>query len=86
MNITTVTQKGQVTIPIAIRHKLGLKRGDNVQFYVEADEVKVKPAPDFFSFRGVLRGRKQLSDKAIEKAAEKQAVKEYLERSARMKK
>jgi AbrB family looped-hinge helix DNA binding protein len=41
---TRLTQKGQVTIPAAIRHQLGLKPKDMVRFEVEGDAVKLKPA------------------------------------------
>lgn len=85
MQITTVTQKGQVTIPVGIRQKLGLKAGDAVQFFQIKDKVTLKPLPNFFSFRGSIKYRKKFDIKAIEKAAEKQAVKEYLQRVARIK-
>jgi antitoxin PrlF len=42
---TRVTQKGQVTIPAEIRHRLGLKPKDVVRFEVAGNEVKLKPAP-----------------------------------------
>lgn len=42
---TTITQKGQVTIPVEIRKMLNLKSGDQVKFLVTAKkEVKIKPA------------------------------------------
>jgi antitoxin PrlF len=41
---TTMTQKGQVTIPAAIRVRLGLRAKDRVRFEVDGDEVKLKPA------------------------------------------
>jgi antitoxin PrlF len=41
---TRLTQKGQVTIPAEIRHRLGLKPKDVVRFEIEGDEVKLKPA------------------------------------------
>lgn len=41
---TTMTQKGQVTIPAAIRARLGLRAKDRVRFEVEGDEVKIRPA------------------------------------------
>lgn len=45
---TTITQKGQVTIPAPIRKVLGLKRGDQVKFIItKKKEVKVKPAKRF---------------------------------------
>ncbi|HEY5225044.1 MAG TPA: AbrB/MazE/SpoVT family DNA-binding domain-containing protein [Microbacteriaceae bacterium] len=37
MPAATVTSKGQITIPIDVRHKLGLDVGDRVQF-VELDD------------------------------------------------
>jgi AbrB family looped-hinge helix DNA binding protein len=40
---TKLTQKGQVTIPAEIRHRLGLKPKDVVRFEIEGDEVKLKP-------------------------------------------
>jgi AbrB family looped-hinge helix DNA binding protein len=39
-----MTQKGQVTIPIEIRRRLGLKPHDRVRFELDGDEVKLKPA------------------------------------------
>ncbi len=41
---TTVTQKGQVTIPAEIRARLGLKPRDRVRFEVEGDTVRIRPA------------------------------------------
>ena len=38
---STVTQKGQVTIPAAIRERLGLKPRDRVRFEVENGTVKL---------------------------------------------
>lgn len=39
MELAKVTSKGQVTIPIAIRRKLGLQNGDKVLFMEEAGRV-----------------------------------------------
>ena len=42
---TTMTQKGQVTIPQALRQKLGLKAHDKVSFELVAeDAVILRPA------------------------------------------
>ena len=41
---TTMTQKGQVTVPAEIRAYLGLKPRDRVRFELEADGVKLRPA------------------------------------------
>lgn len=42
---TTITRKGQVTIPIEIRTRLGLHPKDKVLFELEGDVVKLRPAP-----------------------------------------
>ena len=45
---TTITQKGQVTIPAPVRKALGLKSGDQVKFLItKKREVKLKPAKKF---------------------------------------
>jgi antitoxin PrlF len=55
---TTVTIKGQVTIPKPIRDRLGLKPGSRVRFRVRDDgatviEAEGNPEPDVFErFRG----------------------------------
>lgn len=41
---TTMTQKGQVTVPAEIRAHLGLKPRDRVRFEVDGAEVKIRPA------------------------------------------
>ena len=37
----TLTRKGQVTVPAAIRRALGLKEGDRVSFTLDGDEVRL---------------------------------------------
>lgn len=44
MPISTVTSKGQVTIPKKIRDRLGLKAGDKLDFQFEGDgSIRVHP-------------------------------------------
>lgn len=40
---TTLTQKGQVTVPLIIRRALKLKPRDKVVFEIEGDTVRIKP-------------------------------------------
>ena len=42
MAITTVTAKGQVTVPKAIREALGLRQGDRLAWEVHNGEARVK--------------------------------------------
>lgn len=40
----TVTSKGQITIPLPVRDRLGLKPGDHVQFLFEEGQTVIRPA------------------------------------------
>ncbi len=42
MTMSTITRKGQVTIPKALRDKLGIEEGDSVFFVQRGDEVVLK--------------------------------------------
>jgi len=39
MELAKVTSKGQVTIPIAIRKRLGIKNGDKILFLIKPEDV-----------------------------------------------
>lgn len=56
MAVSTVTSKGQTTIPGEIRRHLKLKAGDRVEFVVESDgKVVVVPATvDIADLKGIL--------------------------------
>jgi AbrB family looped-hinge helix DNA binding protein len=41
MQTSTLTSKGQVTIPADVRRRLGLRPGDRVAFVVDGDEVRL---------------------------------------------
>ncbi|PIU28271.1 MAG: AbrB family transcriptional regulator [Candidatus Hydromicrobium americanum] len=42
--VTTITKKGQVTIPVEIRRLLSLKAKDKVAFSIENNKVRIAPA------------------------------------------
>jgi antitoxin PrlF len=42
--ISSVSSKGQVTIPQEVRTRLGLRPGDRVEFVAEGDKTIVRPA------------------------------------------
>ena len=43
-NVTSLTSKGQVTIPKAIRDELGLRPCDKIRFIIEDGDVKLEKA------------------------------------------
>ena len=54
----TITSKGQVTIPIEVRKRLGLSEGDRIEFLATVGETIIHPARrndnPFAKYRGVL--------------------------------
>ncbi|OIN92467.1 MAG: hypothetical protein AUJ20_07580 [Comamonadaceae bacterium CG1_02_60_18] len=42
---TTLTSKGQVTIPRDVRQQFGLRQGMALRFTVEGDHIALRPAP-----------------------------------------
>ena len=59
MASATITSQGQITIPKAIRDRLGLKAGDRVAFRERADGAIVVEADavDVRDLRGAIRPR-----------------------------
>jgi len=72
MPSATLTSKGQITLPKAVRDSLGVKTGDAVDFVVSADgEIRVRVgSADVSELRGLLHrpGRRAVSTEAIDKA------------------
>ena len=45
MQSTTITTKGQVTIPVAIRKQFNLEPGERVRFSIEDEKIVLCPLP-----------------------------------------
>jgi len=41
---STISSKGQITVPLEIRNRLGLKKGDRVEFVVDNGRTTIRPA------------------------------------------
>ena len=54
--ISTITTKGQVTIPIAIRRQYGINPNDQVDFITEGDRIILVPVKTLQDFRGIVAG------------------------------
>lgn len=61
MNTATLTSKGQITVPKAIRERLNLQPGDRIYFFIEDDgAVTFLPAKsDVRELKGILPKPKQ---------------------------
>jgi len=55
---STISSKGQVTVPQYIRNRLGLSAGDRVEFVIEGERTLIRPAREavnrFDKYKGVL--------------------------------
>jgi AbrB family looped-hinge helix DNA binding protein len=62
MEITSVTSKGQVTIPKAVRQQLGIRQGSRIEFALVGDHVEMRvrssPASEGTSGFGMLKSRR----------------------------
>jgi len=72
---STVTRKGQTTIPGKIRKALRIKPGDTLEYELEGDRVTVRVHLGTRSLKGVLASKKGkgMSFKEIREAATKAA-------------
>ena len=70
---STVTRKGQTTIPGGIRDALKIKPGDRLEYAVEGDHATIRVHPGIRSLMGALTSNrgKGLSFTAIRAAAAK---------------
>ena len=67
---STVTEKGQTTVPKEIRDALGVKSGQRLQWDVaENGTVTVRPEPSALGLFGSLKSRKKFPGIREEKAA-----------------
>lgn len=77
MPTATLTSKGQITVPQAVRRALGLHTGTKVDFVPVADGFKVVPlhAADTASLKGRFSGRavKAVSIEAMNEAVAAEA-------------
>ena len=80
---STVTSKGQVTIPVEVRQHLGLEQGDKVLFIIEDQgtvRVEAPSYPTIASLRGAAGSlEKPLSWKEMLEIAREDHVQEIIE-------
>jgi len=72
---STLTSKGQTTIPERVRAALGMKPGDKLEYEIEADRATIRVHPGLRSLKGILGSKKGrgMSFAEIRQAAAKAA-------------
>lgn len=71
LQTSTITQKGQVTIPYAIRQLFALETGTKVIFKIDENTITVSPLPSFFNYRGSIKSKKEFNIKKMRLVAQK---------------
>lgn len=74
--VSSVSPKGQITLPVEVRRRLGVRPKDKVVITVEGDEVKITLAHTDYaaSYQAVPALREQLTlDEMVEIAHEERA-------------
>lgn len=71
--LSTVTTKGQVTIPVGIRERFGIQPNDKVDFLVDGDRISLVPVRTLKDLRGVVAA-KGAGDFRKERAGAKNAM------------
>ncbi len=61
---TTVTRKGQVTIPVELRKKYGIREGMKMEVVDASTGVMLRPIPAFGDLAGVDAGKYTHSEMA----------------------
>lgn len=51
-----VSSKGQVTLPAAMRAKLGIQAGTHIRFELRGKELLIKPELPISAYYGILKG------------------------------
>ncbi len=74
---TTVTQKGQATIPAPIRKSLGINPKTKIVFELEGNKASFKPVTDFFTLKGSIKTKKAFNLEAMEKAIEDEIINKF---------
>lgn len=80
---TTMTRKGQVTVPAELRKKMGLKRGDKVAFVLDDGVVRFERARSVVEMtKGIFKSdAPALSAEELRRAAEEAWADDVVERS-----
>lgn len=75
--ITTLTTKGQVVIPKAIRNQLGLKSGDKMSFILDGKKIISESVDSVSEVYGMFKVKKPISKKMQKNLVEKAITQKF---------
>ena len=61
MQESTITSKGQTTLPRDVRRALDLQAGDRIRYVVEGGEVRILPVRKLGELRGIIKTQHPVS-------------------------
>jgi len=79
MSVVKISSKGQVVIPKSIRERLGLRNGDKLRIFLEAQKITIVPAsapPSELLVRSTPDAIREISSEA--KAIDEEKVRKLL--------
>lgn len=79
--ISTLTQKGQIAIPKAIRDHFKLKPSDKLSFSVADNKIVAEPVMSVKDFFGIIKTKKVLTKAEMKKIIRDAVVAKYANRS-----
>jgi AbrB family looped-hinge helix DNA binding protein len=62
MALVTVSSKGQITLPVALRRRIGLKPNDKVVIESAGDSIVIRRVRSFLELKGILGPAKSLDE------------------------
>jgi AbrB family looped-hinge helix DNA binding protein len=75
--ISTITQKGQVVIPLSIRRFLGLEASDRLYFEVEKGVIVAKPIDSIEEAMGMIEAKKKVSKNELKKTVTETVLEKF---------
>lgn len=77
-NIVSITSQGQLTIPIDVRDRFGIKGASaKARLVISDGKIVVEPLKDVLELAGSLKSEIKLSDKELRNARDKFSSKWY---------
>lgn len=82
----SITSQGQISIPIALRKKLGLNKNSQASVSEDKGRVIIEPIRDFLELKGSLKTNKRpLSNAELHALVARASAAEYAKKLERMK-